>query len=82
MNELTTDLETEAGGRARLLRQVQTAGIALALLNFVFIVFKFVRRLRLSDARGPVPADAAVPSRHAGFEFHRHHVRPRRSTGR
>jgi len=49
MNELTTDLETEAGRRASLLRQVQTAGIALALGNFVFILFKFIRRLRQSD---------------------------------
>jgi two-component system chemotaxis sensor kinase CheA len=50
MNELTTDLETAAGQRAGRLRQVQTAGIALALVNFVFILLKFVRRLRQSDA--------------------------------
>lgn len=50
MNELTTDLETEASHRAALLRQVQTAGIVLALANFVFILFKFIRRLRASDA--------------------------------
>jgi len=49
MNELTTDLETAASSRAGLLRQVQTAGIVLALANFVFILLKFVRRLRLSD---------------------------------
>lgn len=49
MNELTTDLETAAGRRASLLRQVQTAGIVLALLNFVFILLKFIRRLRASD---------------------------------
>lgn len=50
MNELTTELESEASQRAGLLRQVQTAGIVLALLNFVFILFKFIRRLRQSDA--------------------------------
>ena len=49
MNELTTDLETEASRRAGLLRQVQTGGIVLALLNFIFILFKFIRRLRMSD---------------------------------
>ena len=49
MNELTTDLESAAGQRAGLLRQVQTAGIFLALGNFIFILFKFIRRLRLSD---------------------------------
>lgn len=49
MNELTTDLESAAGRRASLLRQVQTAGIVLALVNFVFILLKFIRRLRVSD---------------------------------
>ncbi|MBI5256120.1 MAG: type IV pili methyl-accepting chemotaxis transducer N-terminal domain-containing protein [Burkholderiales bacterium] len=50
MNELTTDLETAAAQRASVLRLVQTGGIVLALLNFLFILFKFVRRLRQSDA--------------------------------
>ena len=50
MNELTTALESVAAERASTLRRVQTGGIALALLNFAFILFKFVRRLRLSDA--------------------------------
>lgn len=50
MNELTTDLETAASQRASVLRMVQTGGIVLALLNFLFILFKFIRRLRLSDA--------------------------------
>lgn len=49
MNELTTDLESAANQRASQLRMVQTAGIVLALLNFLFILFKFVRRLRQSD---------------------------------
>ncbi len=50
MNELTTSLEAVAANRANTLRQVQTVGIALALLNFAFILFKFLRRLRHSDA--------------------------------
>ncbi|KQW00416.1 ATP-binding protein [Rhizobacter sp. Root1221] len=49
MNELTTDLESAANQRASQLRMVQTGGIALALLNFLFILFKFIRRLRQSD---------------------------------
>ncbi len=50
MNEFTTALESDANGRAARLRQVQTAGIVLALVNFLFILFKFIRRLRRSDA--------------------------------
>lgn len=50
MNQLTTALESEAAQRASNLRMVQTVGIVLALLNFVFILFKFLRRLRTSDA--------------------------------
>jgi HPt (histidine-containing phosphotransfer) domain-containing protein len=49
MNELTTDLESAASHRASVLRMVQTGGIVLALLNFLFILFKFIRRLRQSD---------------------------------
>ncbi|MCU0951670.1 MAG: ATP-binding protein [Burkholderiaceae bacterium] len=51
MNRLTTQLEDEARGTAGFLRQVQLAGISLALLNFLFILFKFIRRLRENDAR-------------------------------
>ena len=50
MNELTTALEAVASQRANNLRLVQTVGIVLALLNFAFILFKFLRRLRTSDA--------------------------------
>ena len=50
MNELTTALEAVASDRASALRMVQTVGIALALLNFAFILFKFLRRLNTSDA--------------------------------
>ena len=50
MNDLTTALEQVASDRASTLRLVQTVGIALALLNFIFILFKFLKRLRTSDA--------------------------------
>jgi HPt (histidine-containing phosphotransfer) domain-containing protein len=51
MNRLTTDLEQAASARANTLRLVQTAGILLALLNFAFILFKFIRRLQDNDRR-------------------------------
>lgn len=51
MNDLTTRLEQEANGRADTLRQVQTGGIVLALLNFLFILFKFLRRLDATDRK-------------------------------
>lgn len=50
MNDLTTALESAASQRASLVRSAQVAGIVLALLNFAFILFKFIRRLRQSDA--------------------------------
>jgi two-component system chemotaxis sensor kinase CheA len=50
MNQLTTALEATANSRAVTLRMVQTGGIVLALLNFAFILFKFLRRLNTSDA--------------------------------
>ena len=50
MNQLTTVLETVATDRATTLRRVQTGGIVLALLNFAFILFKFLGSLRKSDA--------------------------------
>lgn len=49
MNDLTTELEVEAQGQANRLRMIQSTGIILALLNFMFILFKFIRRLRESD---------------------------------
>ncbi len=50
MNELTTALEAVATERANTLRLVQTTGIVLALLNFGFILFKFLKQLRAADA--------------------------------
>lgn len=49
MNKLTSHLEQAAGQRADTLRLVQTVGILFALLNFAFILFKFLRRLREGD---------------------------------
>jgi signal transduction histidine kinase len=48
-DDLAQHLETTAITRAALLRQIQFIAILLALLNFVFIIAKFVRRLRESD---------------------------------
>lgn len=49
MNKLTTELEKDASDRADFLRYVQTGGMILATLNFLFILFKFIRRLREND---------------------------------
>lgn len=51
MNDLTTQLEATARGKAEMLRAVQTIGILLALANFGFILVKFIRRLRENDRR-------------------------------
>lgn len=50
MNDLTTALETNASQRATHLRLVQAAGIVLALLNFAYILYKFLSSLRRADA--------------------------------
>jgi two-component system, chemotaxis family, sensor kinase CheA len=51
MNQLTTTLEHGANAKADTLRKIQTMGIFLAMLNFVFILFKFIRRLRENDRK-------------------------------
>lgn len=51
MNSLTTHLEQTANTKADALRKVQSGGILLALLNFGFILFKFLRRLRDNDRK-------------------------------
>jgi two-component system chemotaxis sensor kinase CheA len=48
-DDLTRHLETGSVDTAGRLRTIQLVAIMLALLNFVFIVFKFVRALRKSD---------------------------------
>ncbi|MES2944950.1 MAG: ATP-binding protein [Pseudomonadota bacterium] len=49
-NEFVTETQQIGASRASVLRMVQTGGIVLALLNFAFILFKFLRRLSTSDA--------------------------------
>jgi signal transduction histidine kinase len=49
-NDFETETQAIGASRASALRMVQTAGVVLALLNFVFILFKFIRRLQTSDA--------------------------------
>jgi HPt (histidine-containing phosphotransfer) domain-containing protein len=51
MNDLTTHLEQTANAKADALRKVQSGGILLALLNFGFILFKFLGRLRDNDRK-------------------------------
>jgi two-component system chemotaxis sensor kinase CheA len=49
-NDFVTETQFIGASRASVLRMVQTGGIVLALLNFAFILFKFLNRLRTSDA--------------------------------
>jgi HPt (histidine-containing phosphotransfer) domain-containing protein len=49
-NDFVTETQAIGASRASTLRTVQTGGIVLALLNFAFILFKFLRRLQTSDA--------------------------------
>ena len=49
MNDLTTNMEKAAAGKADTLRLVQTSGMLLAILNFICILFHYVKRLRRSD---------------------------------
>lgn len=49
-NDFVTETQQIGASRASTLRMVQTGGIVLALLNFAFILLKFLRRLQTSDA--------------------------------
>lgn len=49
MNELTTRVEETASDKASKLRMVQVAGITLATINFLIILFHFIGHLRKSD---------------------------------
>ena len=49
MNDLTVSLEQVAASKATRLRAIQTLGICLAIVNFLFIMLHFVRQLRDSD---------------------------------
>lgn len=48
-NDFVTETQRIGASRASVLRLVQAGGIVLALLNFVFILFKFIRRMKASD---------------------------------
>ena len=48
-NDLATGVESAARTKTERMRQIQVAAIFLALINFVYIVFKFLRRLNASD---------------------------------
>ena len=49
MNQLTVNLEHVAASKAIRLRIIQTVGITLAIINFLFIMLHFLRQLRRSD---------------------------------
>lgn len=49
MNDLTINLENVAASKATRLRIIQTVGITLAIINFLFIMLHFLRQLRDSD---------------------------------
>lgn len=48
-SDLTDSLEEIARQKTRSVRTIQALAIALALLNFAFIIFKFIGRLAASD---------------------------------
>lgn len=48
-DDLATGVEAAARTKTERMRQIQVAAIVLALINFVYIVFKFLRRLNASD---------------------------------
>ncbi|HSW13154.1 MAG TPA: ATP-binding protein [Solimonas sp.] len=50
-NDFVTETQHIGASRARTLRLVQTGGILLALLNFAFILMKFLRRLNDYDRK-------------------------------
>lgn len=50
MNALADDLERVASSKATLLRIIQSVGITLAIINFIFILFHFIRQMRVADA--------------------------------
>lgn len=49
MNTLTVDLENVATSQATTLRYIQTAGITLAIINFLIILFHFIGELKRND---------------------------------
>ncbi|MBV5337306.1 MAG: chemotaxis protein CheA, partial [Deltaproteobacteria bacterium] len=50
-DDLTQQMEDISRGKTTDIRTIQLTAITLALLNFIFIVFKFIRQLNESDRR-------------------------------
>jgi two-component system chemotaxis sensor kinase CheA len=48
-DDLARGIESAANTKTNRMRQIQVLAIVLALINFVYIVFKFLRRLNASD---------------------------------
>ncbi len=48
-DDLAQGVESAANTKTNRMRQIQVIAIVLALINFVYIVFKFLRRLNASD---------------------------------
>ena len=48
-DDLARGIEAAANTKTTRMRQIQVLAIVLALINFVYIVFKFLRRLNASD---------------------------------
>lgn len=48
-DDLASAIQAAAGTKTQRMRQIQVLAILLALVNFVYIVFKFLRRLNASD---------------------------------
>ena len=48
-DDLAAVVEAAANTKTERMRQIQVAAILIALVNFVYIVFKFLRRLNASD---------------------------------
>lgn len=50
-DDLTQQMEDISRGKTTDIRRIQLIAITLATLNFIFIVFKFIRQLNASDRR-------------------------------
>ncbi len=50
-DDLTEQMEEMSRIKTSMIRTIQMSAITLALLNFIFIVFKFIRQLNVSDQR-------------------------------
>ena len=50
-DDLTQQMEDISRGKTTEIRTIQFIAITLATLNFIFIVFKFIRQLNISDRR-------------------------------